>query len=140
MRVSINNAAWAMLQDTTSGSFALENGGPVLYKVWPAVSGSVGTYLLSTKITRTPNTGIDDAEETGDVAIYPNPTTGICHVECERGEGQCFIYDVFGKLLISKNIEGEITDLDLSDFAIGTYIIHIINENGNVFTQKIIKR
>lgn len=140
MRVSINNAAWAMLQDTTSGTFALENGGPVLYKVWPTVSGAVGTYLLSIKITRTPNTGIDDREADGNIAIYPNPTTGICHLECESGEGQCFVYDVFGKLLISKNIEGKITDLDLSDFAIGTYIVRIIHGNENVATQKIIKR
>lgn len=140
VRFSNNGGSWSMLQDTVSGSFAMENGGPIVYKVWPAISGTIGTYLLSTQITRTPNTGIEETADNSNVAIYPNPTTGICHVECKSQNGECFVYDVFGKLLIYKNIEEENSELDLSNFAMGTYIVRIIDGKEKVSTHKIIKR
>lgn len=57
------------------------------------------------------------AEDTESQGIYPNPTTGIVHIEASAGPTR--IYDLTGRLVL----ETDETDLDLSSFESGLYLV-----------------
>lgn len=63
------------------------------------------------------------------VNAYPNPTTGILHLQVYPAEvgANLEVYDVTGKLMIRKQLDGENTSVDLSPFANGLYWIKIQN-------------
>jgi hypothetical protein len=68
--------------------------------------------------------------------IYPNPTTGIIHVEghFER----LTLYDLLGNVLIDTGESEDVIRFDLSRCKEGLYIIRITSE-GKFYTEKILK-
>ena len=73
--------------------------------------------------------------------IYPNPSRDIITIEIGSSERQGFkmtIMDQLGKDLFIVNIEDEITQIDMSQFAPGMYYLRIANEEGRSKVQKIV--
>ena len=54
-------------------------------------------------------------------------------------EGEVRVFDANGKFLLSKQIEGETTQLDLSPYATGTYYINVCSEKDVMKTFKVVK-
>lgn len=80
---------------------------------------------------------------TGNLSVYPNPTTGNVNVEFKGINGQTTIVvmSVLGQEVYNKTISnpaGRYT-IDLSANESGTYIVRIVTEKG-VSTQRIIKQ
>ncbi len=73
--------------------------------------------------------------------VYPNPTSQNVTLQISGLEQNAVyqIYDLSGKLLFTKNIEGEYTDIHLGALANGIYILKIVSGNELVGTSKIIK-
>lgn len=59
--------------------------------------------------------------------VYPNPTDGIFYLVTETFNlpVKLKISDIFGKDLLRKNISNSVTEIDISDFSPGTYIVTI---------------
>lgn len=75
------------------------------------------------------------------ILVYPNPTSEMLNVECDLTVAkQIRIYDVYGKVVVSQNVESELTTINLANTANGVYILHILNDNGTVATAKVVKR
>lgn len=55
------------------------------------------------------------------------------------GRGSVEVYDMIGKLILSKQIENEFQNLDLTNFPTGIYLLKATNTNGFTQTHKIIK-
>lgn len=76
------------------------------------------------------------------IIIYPNPTKGLLKIEIPdyiQNENSFFsIYDLNGKLHKKIKVEGIETQLDLSNYKDGVYILQI-NRNGKNSSWKIIK-
>ena len=75
----------------------------------------------------------------GEINIYPNPTTdelriALPHLNAYR----IYIYDIEGRLLIEHNYAMEEEVFDLSQFANGTYIVSVYQNNNEVQSSKII--
>lgn len=146
LKVSKNGAAWSMLADTCSGTFVLEDGGPILYKVWPRSSGVVGTYLLNTQITRSMNNAIQDLNENQSLSVFPNPATDIVSVEipsanlCVGAGLQACVYDIYGKMLFSQSMENCKASIDFSGLAAGTYVIRVIEAGRVLGATKVVKQ
>jgi hypothetical protein len=66
--------------------------------------------------------------------IYPNPTNGLCVIECS-GYPTVEIYDLVGNLVFIKKMEHERLELDLSELKAGIYFISVLSQP----TTKIIK-
>lgn len=70
-------------------------------------------------------------EEIGEqkVIVYPNPTHGIIKLDISGIDGQlnnyCRIYSLNGALLINKKISGSLTEIDLSTYETGSYLMDI---------------
>ncbi len=59
--------------------------------------------------------------------IYPNPSSGIVHVEREDAKGKAVIhiYDLTGSLLLEQPMEGSLASLNLSDLDDGLVIVSL---------------
>ena len=68
--------------------------------------------------------------------IYPNPVVDILHIKKSHQLGIIYITNIFGKI-VYKN-KGNITQIDVSDFAPGLYILKTIDKNDLEIKQKFI--
>jgi hypothetical protein len=75
------------------------------------------------------------------IKIYPNPTTGLVSIEIGENPSTLSIdvYDVFGRLRVSKKVEPQDRTVDVGDFEEGVYIITIRAGRSKIWTEKLIK-
>lgn len=86
------------------------------------------------------NTGIADLSGTTSFRIYPNPTSGRFTIQNIGSTIYTIdIIDLYGKTLIHRIVDGETTEVDLSPYSNGMYLVKTITDEG-IFTQKIIKK
>ena len=139
-RISKNGGAWGAVIDTiVAPTFVLEDGGPIIYKVIPKGSGTIGTYLITTQITRTPNTGIDD-EAAAAISVFPNPCSNTLQVQCPLDNAQLSLYDMYGKMVLAVPADGEVTSLDMSQLAAGLYLLNVSKDNSVVKSVKVVRQ
>ena len=84
-------------------------------------------------------TGINDYTLDNSVTVYPNPTTGL--IQIENGEWRMEnveVYDAYGKLLNTMNVNDHTVNIDLSGYAKGTYFVRVTTERG-VVTKRVVK-
>lgn len=86
------------------------------------------------------NVGIDE-NAFADLKVSPNPTTNIVRIQTGEILKQIFLMDVQGKIVYKKSdLNDTYTEIDLSSFDNGVYILKIINEKTQMNIQKIIKK
>ena len=78
------------------------------------------------------------AETSSITAIYPNPTTGIVTVASNAIGADLTVFDMFGKQLLNTKVAAASTELDLSSFTAGIYMVRIASATGTT-TIKIVK-
>ena len=72
--------------------------------------------------------------------LYPNPTTGLLTISNEQAAmNNVNIYDVYGKLLMSVEVNGNVATIDATTFAAGIYFAQIATEKG-VVTKRFVKK
>jgi len=71
-----------------------------------------------------------------EVSLYPNPTTSVLNIKMTNHLKQATIYSVLGR----KVLETTSKTIQTSNLKAGLYLIKIEDENGNVSTQKFIKK
>lgn len=84
--------------------------------------------------------GIKDITLT--VSAYPNPTTDFLNLKVENFNNQNLSYQLFdisGKLLETKKMEGDQTKIGMSNLPHAAYFIKVTRNNEEVKTFKIIK-
>ena len=83
--------------------------------------------------------GINDYE-LNSVVVYPNPTNGMVQIQNSESRIQDVeVYDAYGKVLNVVTVNDNVTALDLSGYAAGTYFVKIVTENG-VVTKRVVKQ
>lgn len=90
-------------------------------------------------IHNTTNTGISDIiSENKIIRIYPNPSNSFINLTAlNSAKYQIQLLDLSAKLLKQLNFENQIT-IDIKDLDTGIYFIKGNDENGNMFSEKII--
>ena len=140
---------------SATGGNATGSGGSVSYTVGQVacqtLSGTTGTvtqgvqqpfeiYVVS---------GAKGEQETvpespvAESSVYPNPTSGNIRlvVESSGYENMRFrLYDINGTLLQDKKIEGNETEISMSNLSPSVYFLKVIQNNQEVKTYKIIKK
>ena len=73
--------------------------------------------------------------------VYPNPTQGNVQLSIDNVQfkGEVKVFDANGKYLLSKQIEGAATPLDMSPYATGTYYINVCSGKDVMKTFKVVK-
>ena len=88
-----------------------------------------GIYTIGNKQT----TEIKDDAHKTILSVYPNPTTDLITIDCSNF-AFCELYDMKGSQL-AKTYESTI---NLSKFGGGTYLLNIVDKNGNRSNKKVI--
>ena len=111
----------------TSIDYAPTQGGSYYVEVLNS-SGCVGQ---SDPITFS-GVGIDELMTT--VSIYPNPTSGVVHIQADSPITFATVYNSIGKKVQVSLIDNE---LDLSQLSNGLYIVNL-SINSNIITKRVI--
>ena len=135
-----------------TGGTASGNGGTLTYTVGQiaAQNNSDGTTSISEGVQQPyeiQTIGIDNYPGiTLNAILYPNPTQGNLQLvmsqeqlEMVNGQWLMKVFDANGKYLLSKQIDGETTLLDLSPYATGTYYINVCSGKDVMKTFKVVK-
>ena len=73
------------------------------------------------------------------VSLYPNPTTGVAYVEVSGDEMERVeVYDSYGKMLQTRNVSGNVAQIELSAYAKGVYHVRVTTTKG-VVTKRVVK-
>ncbi|MBI4648922.1 MAG: T9SS type A sorting domain-containing protein, partial [Bacteroidia bacterium] len=98
------------------------------------VTDSSGCIDSLTAITLTTN--INEATTIKSIAIYPNPTKAILHID-NAANATITIYDMLGKTIAGVKKTNENTIFDLSKKPEGAYFVKIVTSD-KIITRKII--
>ena len=71
------------------------------------------------------------------VNVYPNPSNGIFNIEGE-GIRKIEVIDVYGQVILSKEIKDTNIQVDLSGKAAGAYLLRVVTDGG-ITTHKLVK-
>ena len=96
------------------------------------VSNDCGETELSLDVTVKNSTGVDESGIRAN--LYPNPTNGIITVEAE-GMERVTVSNTLGQILFDEETEGNTMQLNLGQFAAGTYLVRIYTLNGTALRK-----
>lgn len=79
---------------------------------------------------------------TDEFAVYPNPTTSILNIQSKLNMiiSEVNVYDLLGKQLLNKKIAVSSTDIDMTNYSPGLYLLEVVSENNQKSIHKIIKK
>jgi len=70
-------------------------------------------------------------------SVYPNPSTGILHIDADEFVSQVALLDIGGNTVKTVQVDGHRTTLNLQDIPSGIYLLKITGDNVSV-TQRVI--
>jgi len=112
---------------------------PGKYCVTMIATNLAGCECTTTKCV-TMSTSINDAETMNNaVSVYPNPNGGNFNVSLSAeisGDMTVNIYNTLGELVKTITVDSNTTNVDMSEFASGVYVVKVIAEN-QIATKKI---
>ena len=83
--------------------------------------------------------GIDELNN-NNVSLFPNPTNNVLNIHFPKKEKySVYIQSISGKTLITKNIEAQSSQLNLSDLDAGIYFVSI-QSNTKTIVKRIVKQ
>jgi len=108
-------------------------------------SGETEDYLVKFRFKQLPNQ-VKDLYQIDNIAVYPNPSSGMVYLGLTahaKTHLQISILNIAGATLEEKQfdkVEGEfITELNLANYAKGTYMVKITSEQGSFIRRVVIE-
>jgi len=98
--------------------------------------GLVTDYTLN--VVPEYNVGVDEIV-TNNIKTWPNPVTGIFNINTPSNSGILRIYAVDGSCVYETNYLNKTIKIDSDILVNGAYVITLIDNNGMLYTTKIIK-
>jgi subtilisin-like proprotein convertase family protein len=119
---------------------ALSDTASDLFKV--NINNSSSAWLPNVVIPITIENNLSLIENNGVQAlIYPNPTKGKVTVSwSENLETNIDLFDLQGRIILSKQINASDTELDINEFSDGIYLISIQNEKVKTTRKVVLKK
>src|SRR5690606_9275009 len=72
-----------------------------------------------------------------EINIYPNPTSGLAHIDKLTGNETINIIELTGKIMLRIEAMSGVNKIDVSSLTQGIYFIEISDKNGNVERRKL---
>lgn len=82
---------------------------------------------------------IPEKEQDHSVSVYPNPTYDIVKIKADSMIRSIQVFDIQGRILMTKLLSEENTSVDLSNYGAGIYYLKINTENGSK-AEKLVKK
>ncbi|MBR4786536.1 MAG: fibronectin type III domain-containing protein [Bacteroidales bacterium] len=109
------------------------------YQVYVVANCAEGQSGVSNMVSFTTlGVGINDYEQA--ISLYPNPNNGQFTVISDQWTvNRVQVYDVYGKLLKTVEVNANTTELDVRELSAGMYFVRISTEKG-VVTKSFVKK
>jgi hypothetical protein len=96
-----------------------------------------GFHQTSATITRIDN----EIENSFDLQVFPNPTTRFVNIQGGGYGLTCNLFDMSGRIIYQQEFTDSEVVLDLSYYAIGTYLLNLTDESGSSVAKfKVVKK
>jgi len=101
---------------------------------WYAPLGATPKMLIHL----TPNTvtNVNTVTVNNNINVYPNPSTGLLHIDNLSENSTIKVYNMLGAEVASINNASEFNTVDLSSYNAGTYLVKVFSNN-NVIVKKV---
>lgn len=104
------------------------------------VYGCRNTSIFTQAVKSCEPVGINKQTEDSQIVFYPNPFKNSFIVECKSGQSVMLeIYDVLGLRIFSEKLNLPKTEINLTAYASGIYLI-IFSEGNKNYSKKIVKQ
>jgi hypothetical protein len=107
-----------------------------------ATGGQVNTmmYVDDLGVVYNPTVGVDEAEATKEITVYPNPVSDNLNVNMAGIQGaNVSIFDITGKKVAQHNLTEKLNSINVASLANGMYVYQVnSNTNGTLKTGKFI--
>ncbi|MEP3837159.1 MAG: leucine-rich repeat domain-containing protein [Algibacter sp.] len=128
-----------------ANAIATINAGAILYvpdataeSAYEADAAWLAVFDASRIVTGTLST--KNLEQELGFSIYPNPTNGVVSIQSQQlNNAQVSVYDLNGRALLSKPLNGTSSEINISNMASGVYLLKVQVENSE-FVKRIIKQ
>lgn len=122
------------------GNAILLNGEEII--IWGGIQvdhlrhGNSDAYIFK---LRAPLTSITSIHQNMDLEVFPNPSTDIINITNDTPMTSYQLFDVQGKLILSKRIHNPRIEVKISSIPLGEYFLIVDLENGNRVSIPITK-
>jgi hypothetical protein len=82
------------------------------------------------------NTVSLDNQNGASLLIYPNPSDGVFQISTALTHENWTVLDLNGRVVVS----GVGSNIDLSNFDAGVYLLHVRMSDGSVIVERLVKR
>ncbi len=74
--------------------------------------------------------------------VYPNPTSSILNIQSKLSTtiSEVNVYDLLGKQLLNKKMSVSSTEIDMTNYSPGLYLLEVVSDNNQKSIHKIIKK
>jgi hypothetical protein len=80
-------------------------------------------------------------EEKDPIHITPNPAVNVCSIHLPDNDFRMIrVYNLSGQMILSRQVDYPVINMDISDFAPGLYLLEIRDKAGNRSVRKLIKQ
>lgn len=84
--------------------------------------------------------GLPEFKDVSDpFTLYPNPSSSFIRVEGKDKLSRIEIFDLSGRLVLSKDLKSSGEQTDVSVLSAGAYLVKIFNDTGTTITKKFVK-
>lgn len=101
-------------------------------------SKQVAILVDDINITDLGPTGIKTLTNSNDLAIYPNPTSGLLNITTTASTATVEIFNLMGQNVLSKTVTNGTSTIDISNLSSGVYSVQIM-QNNTLTVGKVIK-
>jgi hypothetical protein len=79
---------------------------------------------------------------TNEFMVYPNPTNSILNIQSKTNQtiSEVNVYDLLGKKLTNKKVTVSNTEIDLTNYTPGLYVLEVISADNQKSIHKIVKK
>jgi hypothetical protein len=75
------------------------------------------------------------------IAAWPNPARDVVNIQNNSSDNlKAQVYDAFGRMVTGANIHQGNNSVNIASLPAGTYIMHVVGNDGVAYNEKIIKR
>ena len=132
--VECDSYEWQGITRTESGDYTWTG---------QTAAGCDSVVTLHLTITPSDTTGIITYND-GIFAVYPNPTSGIVTLQltpetCNR-KPEIQMFDIYGQRLHVMPVRGERTQIDMTSYAPGVYLIKLVGDGRVIGVRKVVKQ
>lgn len=136
----VEDGTWTNITVTTNPYTISDLAANTAYQAQILAHCTTGSNSDATPIITFTTTGINDYILDNSTTLYPNPTTGIITVHSSQfAVYSVAVYDVYGKLLTSVEVNGNVATIDATSLSAGVYFAKIETEKG-VVTKRFVKK